>query len=48
MSRTILVVDDESDMELLMRQKIPKQLSGGDLIIHFAGNGEQALEVLKK
>ncbi len=48
MSRTILVVDDESDMELLMRQKFRKQLNSGDLIIHFAGNGEQALAVLKK
>ena len=48
MSRTILVVDDESDMELLIRQKFRRQISSGELIIHFAGNGEQALEILNK
>ncbi len=47
MSRTMLVVDDESDMELLIRQKFRRQISSGDLKIHFAGNGEQALEVLQ-
>jgi len=47
MPRTMLVVDDESDMELLIRQKFRRQISSGELKIHFAGNGEQALEVLK-
>jgi signal transduction histidine kinase len=48
MARTILVVDDEPDMELLIRQKFRKQISSGAFVFHFAGNGEQALEVLQK
>lgn len=43
----MLVVDDESDMELLIRQKFRRQINSGELTIHFAGNGEHALEVLK-
>ena len=48
MSRTILVVDDESDMELLIRQKFRRQINSGELIMHFAGNGEEALALLAK
>jgi len=48
MHRTILVVDDEPDMELLMRQKFRKQISAGNFVFHFANNGAKALEILEK
>jgi hypothetical protein len=46
MPRTILVVDDEPDMELLIRQKFRKLISAGEFSFHFAGNGEMALQTL--
>ncbi len=44
--RTILMVDDEPDMEMLIRQKFRKQISSGDYRFYFAANGLQALEQL--
>src|SRR5688572_11123015 len=46
--RTILVVDDEPDMEMLIRQKFRKLISSGAYHFFFAGNGRQALEILNK
>jgi len=46
MSRKILVVDDEPDMEMLMRQKFRKQIASGDFDMQFARNGAEALEIL--
>ena len=46
--RTILAVDDEPDMEMLIRQKFRKQISTEEYRFFFAGNGEQALEILKR
>lgn len=48
MPRTLLVVDDEPDMELLIRQKFRKQIASGIFVFHFANNGAQALQVLEK
>jgi YesN/AraC family two-component response regulator len=48
MPRTILVVDDEPDMELLIRQKFRKQIASGELVFHFAGNGEAALDFITR
>ena len=48
MPRTLLVVDDEPDMELLIRQKFRKQIAAGTFVFHFANNGVQALQVLEK
>lgn len=42
----LLVVDDEPDLETLVRQKFRKKIREGDYTVTFAGNGEQALEAL--
>ena len=42
----ILVVDDEPDIELLMRQKMRRQIRKGRYAFDFALNGLQALEKL--
>jgi len=42
----ILVVDDEEDVELLIRQKFSKQLKSKELEFIFASNGIEALKVL--
>lgn len=46
--RTLLVVDDEPDMELLIRQKFRRSIAAGEMNFHFATNGRMALEVLDK
>ena len=43
----ILVVDDEPDLEQLMRQRMRRDIRSGRLRFEFAGNGEEALELLK-
>jgi CheY-like chemotaxis protein len=43
----ILIVDDESDVELLFNQKFRKELRNGDFKFHYAFNGEQALLFLR-
>ena len=42
----ILVVDDEPDLERLVRQRMRRQIRGGRYGFEFAGNGVEALEVL--
>ena len=42
----VLVVDDEADLELLVRQKFRKKIASGEYGFSFALNGELALEVL--
>lgn len=42
----ILVVDDEADLELLVRHYFRKRIGAGELKFHFAGDGEQALHSL--
>jgi len=44
----ILVVDDEADLELLIRQKFRKQVQSGAYTFFFAHNGVEALEHLKQ
>ena len=44
----ILVVDDEEDVELLIRQKFSKQLKSKELEFIFASNGIEALQTLFK
>lgn len=44
----LLVVDDEPDLESLIRQKFRKKIRDGAYDIVFAGNGEQALEALDR
>jgi adenylate cyclase len=43
----VLIVDDEPDMETLIRQKYRKRIHDGELEFVFASHGEQALECLK-
>ncbi len=45
--RTLLVVDDEPDMEMLIRQKFRKQITAGTYQFYFAANGVYALDQLK-
>ena len=47
MPATILVVDDEADLELLIRQKFRRQIRRGELQFEFAQNGQEALQTLK-
>ena len=47
MPNTILVVDDEPDLELLITQRFRKRIRGEELSFVFAGNGEEALARLQ-
>lgn len=47
MTARILVVDDEPDLELLIRQKFRRQIRDGVYQFFFASNGVEALEALK-
>jgi sigma-B regulation protein RsbU (phosphoserine phosphatase) len=47
MSFKILVVDDEADLELLVRQKFRKKIRDGEFEFVFALNGQEALDKLK-
>lgn len=43
----ILVVDDETDLQMLITQKFRKQIQGNDFQFVFAKNGEEALSKLR-
>lgn len=47
MPAKIMVVDDEPDLELLIRQKFRRQIRRGELEFVFAGNGVEALQMLE-
>ncbi|MBP7269017.1 MAG: response regulator [Bacteroidia bacterium] len=40
----ILVVDDEPDLELLIRQRFRHKIRNGEFMFEFAGNGQEALD----
>ena len=44
----ILVVDDEPDLELLIRQRFRHRIKNKELYFEFAGNGVEALKVLNE
>ena len=46
MSVSILVVDDEPDVAELFRQQFRREARQGTYVMHFAGSGEQALDML--
>lgn len=48
MPHKILVVDDEPDLELLIRQKFRKQIREDEFHFEFAQNGVQALDKLEE
>ncbi len=43
----IMVVDDEEDVQLLFRQKFRREIKKGQIELHFAFSGKQALEYLQ-
>jgi CheY-like chemotaxis protein len=43
MSVSILVVDDETDVAELFRQRFRREVRQGDYVMHFAYSGEEAL-----
>jgi len=47
MTQKILIVDDEADLELLVRQRFRKQIKEGLFEFVFAANGKEALEKLE-
>ena len=46
MSTLILVVDDESDMEVLFRQQFRRDLKAGRFDLEFAASAQQALGII--
>ncbi|HXC89116.1 MAG TPA: adenylate/guanylate cyclase domain-containing protein [Stellaceae bacterium] len=46
MSATILVVDDEPDLETLVQQRFRRQIRGGEFGFRFARDGVEALDML--
>src|ERR1700691_2908936 len=46
MPHQILVVDDEPDMESLVRQKLRHQIRANEFEFFFSRNGEEALQAL--
>jgi sigma-B regulation protein RsbU (phosphoserine phosphatase) len=48
MPTKILVVDDEPDLELLIRQKFRRQIRAGDFAFAFARNGVEALAKMEQ
>jgi CheY-like chemotaxis protein len=45
-SVSILIVDDEPDVAALFRQRFRREARQGTYVLHFAGSGEQALQLL--
>jgi len=46
MSFSILVIDDEPDVADLFRQHFRREARQGTYVLHFAGSGEEALQLL--
>jgi adenylate cyclase len=46
MTATILVVDDEPDLEALVQQRFRRQIRGGEFGFRFARDGEEALAMI--
>jgi sigma-B regulation protein RsbU (phosphoserine phosphatase) len=47
MPSSILIVDDEADLELLVLHNFRRRIAAGELAFLFAANGEEALRVLQ-
>jgi CheY-like chemotaxis protein len=45
-SVSILIVDDEPDVAELFRQRFRREARQGIYVLHFAGSGEEALDML--
>jgi CheY-like chemotaxis protein len=46
--KTVLVVDDERDVETLFRQRFRKEIRSSEIELLFAFSGEDALQVLQE
>src|SRR3974390_686893 len=46
MTATILVVDDEPDLEVLVQQRFRRQIRGGEFRFRFAHDGVEALDMI--
>ncbi len=46
MTKTVLIVDDERDVEPLFKQRFRKEIRRGELELLFAFSGQEALDVL--
>ena len=46
MAYSMLYVDDERDLEDIVRQRLGRRIRKGDINFHFAGNGVEALQTL--
>jgi len=46
MTVSILIVDDETDVADLFRQRFRRETRDGTYVLHFAYSGEEALEIL--
>jgi two-component system chemotaxis response regulator CheY len=46
MAMKVLVVDDETDVKTLFEQRFRKELRSGEIELHFAFSGEEAIEYL--
>ncbi|MCL2039172.1 MAG: SpoIIE family protein phosphatase [Bacteroidetes bacterium] len=44
----ILIVDDEPDLEILIKQRLRKDVRAGKYVLHFVQNGQEALETLQQ
>ena len=44
----ILVVDDETDLEVLVRRKFRRQIENKEFEFRFASNGRSAVEVMRE
>lgn len=47
MTMNILVVDDESDIQPLFKQRFRKEIKNGEVVFHFALSGEEAITYLE-
>ncbi len=48
MAAKLLVVDDEPDLEILIRQRFRRQIRAGEYEFDFARNGVEALQKLRE
>jgi len=46
MTVSILIIDDETDVADLFRQRFRRETRDGTYVLHFAYSGEEALEIL--
>ena len=44
----VLVVDDETDVQTLFEQRFRRELRNGEINLHFAFSGEQAIDYMNR